>query len=342
MSHAVVADFPVPVAPSSTMSRSPAWIRRSNSSMAAGWSPAGAWGLTTSKWPPARTISSTGRYSECATTGCSVANAMLSRVELSTDRRSAVLAGPHPRTRVALDQVPVVGLRHREHRRVNARSADWMYTGGRRSLVLGIALTDDLLVGRGVEGDLVDVGAWPAQHRGRCGSDRGGGGVRRLRGIGHRHSRRNSAGPGCHDRDSQRGPLRAALVALHGLGLHAAHGAIRFRRQRPHHGLRLSGHRPAAGGAALRLHLAWLGLPVAVDEMQNAGIAGAAGLGHLMTRVVQFGARGGAPGRGARGGKGPPAGDSAIGTDDAVGRLLRAVVVQPVTAVQRRRRQGRP
>src|SRR6201996_1649676 len=53
--------------------------------MAAGWSPAGEWGLTTSKWPPARTIASTGRYSECATTGCSVANAMLPRVEPGTD-----------------------------------------------------------------------------------------------------------------------------------------------------------------------------------------------------------------------------------------------------------------
>ncbi|CKP81706.1 Uncharacterised protein [Mycobacterium tuberculosis] len=49
ISHAVVADFPVPVAPSNTTSRSPALIRRSSSSIAAGWSPAGACGLTTSK-----------------------------------------------------------------------------------------------------------------------------------------------------------------------------------------------------------------------------------------------------------------------------------------------------
>jgi hypothetical protein len=66
-------------------------------------------------------------------------------------------------------------------------------------------------------------------------------------------------------------------------------------------------------GAALHLHLAGLGLPVAVDEMQNAGVAGAAGLGRLMTRVVQLAAGGGAPGRGARGGKRPPARDSAVG-----------------------------
>ena len=76
MSQAVVADLPVPVAPSSTTSRSPARIRRSRSSMAAGWSPAGRCGLTTSNFAPDRTTSSTARYSECAMTGFSVAKAM--------------------------------------------------------------------------------------------------------------------------------------------------------------------------------------------------------------------------------------------------------------------------
>ena len=89
MSHAVVADLPVPVAPSSTTSRSPAWMRRSSSSMAAGWSPAGAYWLTTSNRPPARTTSSTARYSERASTGCSVAKAMFTRVEPATDRFSS-------------------------------------------------------------------------------------------------------------------------------------------------------------------------------------------------------------------------------------------------------------
>ena len=66
MSQAVVADFPVPVAPSSTTSCSPAVSRRSSSSIAAGWSPAGWCGLTTSNRPPVRGISPTGRCSEWA------------------------------------------------------------------------------------------------------------------------------------------------------------------------------------------------------------------------------------------------------------------------------------
>jgi hypothetical protein len=41
MSHAAVADLPVPVAPSSTTSFSPASILAASSSMALGWSPAG-------------------------------------------------------------------------------------------------------------------------------------------------------------------------------------------------------------------------------------------------------------------------------------------------------------
>jgi hypothetical protein len=41
ISQAVVADLPVPVAPRRTTSFSPALIRFSSSSIAAGWSPAG-------------------------------------------------------------------------------------------------------------------------------------------------------------------------------------------------------------------------------------------------------------------------------------------------------------
>ena len=41
ISQAVVADLPVPVAPSSTASFSPARTRRARSAMAVGWSPAG-------------------------------------------------------------------------------------------------------------------------------------------------------------------------------------------------------------------------------------------------------------------------------------------------------------
>ncbi len=90
MSHAVVADLPVPVAPSSTTSRSPAVIRRSSSSMAAGWSPAGAY--WTDDLEAAACAHEAiygvggGRYSECASTGCSVAKAIFTRVEPDTDR----------------------------------------------------------------------------------------------------------------------------------------------------------------------------------------------------------------------------------------------------------------
>jgi hypothetical protein len=41
MSHAVVADLPVPVAPSSVTSFSPARTRLARSVMAVGWSPEG-------------------------------------------------------------------------------------------------------------------------------------------------------------------------------------------------------------------------------------------------------------------------------------------------------------
>src|SRR5438105_8110692 len=51
ISHAAVADLPVPVAPSSTMSFSPARIRRSRSSMSAGWSPDGSKSETTLNVP---------------------------------------------------------------------------------------------------------------------------------------------------------------------------------------------------------------------------------------------------------------------------------------------------
>ena len=57
ISQAVVADLPVPVAPSSTVSRSPARMRFSSASMAAGWSPEGANSLTTSKTPWVGTMS---------------------------------------------------------------------------------------------------------------------------------------------------------------------------------------------------------------------------------------------------------------------------------------------
>ena len=60
-SQAVVADFPVPVAPSSTTSFSPAWIRRARSSIAVGWSPLGRYSLTTSNGATVRWRSVTGR-----------------------------------------------------------------------------------------------------------------------------------------------------------------------------------------------------------------------------------------------------------------------------------------
>jgi len=54
MSHAVVADLPVPVAPSSTTSVSPALMRCASSLIAWGWSPLGAYSLTTSNGRTAR------------------------------------------------------------------------------------------------------------------------------------------------------------------------------------------------------------------------------------------------------------------------------------------------
>jgi hypothetical protein len=51
ISHAVVADLPVPVAPSRTTSVSPALTRSASAVMAAGWSPAGSNSLMTSKRP---------------------------------------------------------------------------------------------------------------------------------------------------------------------------------------------------------------------------------------------------------------------------------------------------
>ncbi|MEK8170330.1 hypothetical protein NKH77_13490 [Streptomyces sp. M19] len=57
----MVADLPVPVAPSSTTPFSSARMRRSSSSMAAGWSPLGWKGLTTSKGATLRSIWDTGR-----------------------------------------------------------------------------------------------------------------------------------------------------------------------------------------------------------------------------------------------------------------------------------------
>src|SRR5205823_437017 len=79
--HAVVADLPVPVAPSRTTSFSPASMRLASSAMAAGWSPLGWYALTTSKGASVRSMLETGR--------------MGSTVRPATDNavRSAVLRG---------------------------------------------------------------------------------------------------------------------------------------------------------------------------------------------------------------------------------------------------------
>src|SRR3954468_4887840 len=63
MSQAVVADLPVPVAPSSTVSVSPALTRSARAVMAAGWSPEGSNSLTT------RNLPRVGRRSVDARTG---------------------------------------------------------------------------------------------------------------------------------------------------------------------------------------------------------------------------------------------------------------------------------
>src|SRR5699024_4392916 len=60
-SHAAVADLPVPVAPSSTTSFSPAFRRSVSSAIAVGWSPAGWYSETTSSGAVLRCKSVTGR-----------------------------------------------------------------------------------------------------------------------------------------------------------------------------------------------------------------------------------------------------------------------------------------
>src|ERR1700757_598410 len=59
--HATVAVFPVPVAPSSTVSFSPARTRLSISAIAVGWSPAGTMSVTTRNGATFRCRSVTGR-----------------------------------------------------------------------------------------------------------------------------------------------------------------------------------------------------------------------------------------------------------------------------------------
>src|SRR5688572_15830020 len=61
--QAVVADLPVPVAPRSTVSCSPALTRRARSAIAAGWSPAGWKSETTWKGARRRWRSVVGRMS---------------------------------------------------------------------------------------------------------------------------------------------------------------------------------------------------------------------------------------------------------------------------------------
>src|SRR6478752_3179978 len=64
MSQAVVADLPVPVAPSSTVSVSPARTRRPSSAIAVGWSPLGVYSEITSKGATVRWRSVVGRMAQ--------------------------------------------------------------------------------------------------------------------------------------------------------------------------------------------------------------------------------------------------------------------------------------
>ena len=64
ISHAVVADLPVPVAPSRTTSCSPALIRAARSAIAAGWSPLGSKSETTPKGATVRWRSVVGRMGQ--------------------------------------------------------------------------------------------------------------------------------------------------------------------------------------------------------------------------------------------------------------------------------------
>src|SRR6476661_7428996 len=64
MSQAVVADLPVPVAPSRTVSVSPALTRRASSAIAVGWSPLGVYSEITSKGATVRWRSVVGRMAQ--------------------------------------------------------------------------------------------------------------------------------------------------------------------------------------------------------------------------------------------------------------------------------------
>src|SRR5271166_6983815 len=121
-------------------------------------------------------MSSTGRYSEWATIGCSVAKAMPTRVGPTTDsptrqtpRMSAVLTGPHQGSGIALDQVPIVRPRHGKDGDVwfIARGPGGMNAGRGGRFVPGVGFANDLGIGACVVRELVDVAADPTEHRRR-------------------------------------------------------------------------------------------------------------------------------------------------------------------------------
>src|SRR4051794_4697401 len=89
MSQAVVADLPVPVAPSRTTSFSPAWIRAVSSLIAFGWSPDGVYSEIPSKGATVRCRSVTGRMPQPYVAPPTPASAML----------SGEGAGGHPQVR---------------------------------------------------------------------------------------------------------------------------------------------------------------------------------------------------------------------------------------------------
>src|SRR3954469_8157458 len=77
MSQAVVADLPVPVAPSRTVSVSPALTRRASSAIAVGWSPLGVYSEITSKGATVRWRSVVGRMDQPYVAGPTAPHSLL-------------------------------------------------------------------------------------------------------------------------------------------------------------------------------------------------------------------------------------------------------------------------
>ena len=135
-----MADLPVPVAPSSTTSCSPARTRRSSSSIAAGWSPDGWKSETTWKGATRRTRSVVGRTGP--------------RYGGGSDNRTGPSAAPPIMVRVAgasprSTAVPTAGGRPGRHRARTDPYSRWVIplvvAAGIMVVVFGLLVVGDMV-----------------------------------------------------------------------------------------------------------------------------------------------------------------------------------------------------